>query len=138
MKSEKITVNLTPTELAQIDYLVDKGMYVGRSDFIRLAIRKQVEAHQSDFDQFTKFSNEMVTDNIRPSVAIGILSLGEYALQSYIIKGEKLNINVIGVLSFKDDVTIELLEKAVANIKVHGKIIAKDEVKAYINKKFFG
>ncbi len=34
-KSEKITINIGPVDLGQIDLLVDEGFYANRTDFIR-------------------------------------------------------------------------------------------------------
>ncbi len=41
-KSEKITINLGPVDLGQIDLLVAEGFYANRTDFIRSAIRAQI------------------------------------------------------------------------------------------------
>lgn len=35
---EKITINVGPVDLGQIDLLVDQGFYSNRTDFIRIAI----------------------------------------------------------------------------------------------------
>ena len=43
-KSEKITINLGLVDLGQIDLLVDEGFYANRTDFIRTAIRRQLES----------------------------------------------------------------------------------------------
>ena len=43
--SEKITINLGFVDLGQIDLLVQEGFYSNRTDFIRTAIRNQVERH---------------------------------------------------------------------------------------------
>jgi Arc/MetJ-type ribon-helix-helix transcriptional regulator len=42
---EKITINLGPVDLGQIDLLVQEGFYQNRTDFIRTAIRNQLTAH---------------------------------------------------------------------------------------------
>ncbi|HEY4630287.1 MAG TPA: hypothetical protein VIG96_03195, partial [Blastococcus sp.] len=42
-KSEKITINIGLVDLGQIDLLVDEGFYANRTDFIRTAIRRQLE-----------------------------------------------------------------------------------------------
>src|SRR4029453_1677298 len=42
-KTEKITINLGLVDLGQIDLLVDEGFYANRTDFIRTAIRRQLE-----------------------------------------------------------------------------------------------
>ena len=41
-KTEKITINLGPVDLGQIDLLVQEGFYANRTDFIRSAIRAQL------------------------------------------------------------------------------------------------
>ena len=43
-KSEKITINVGLVDLGQIDLLVDEGFYANRTDFIRTAIRRQLES----------------------------------------------------------------------------------------------
>ena len=46
-ENEKITINLGFVDLGRIDLLVQEGFYSNRSDFIRTAIRKQLD-HQSE------------------------------------------------------------------------------------------
>ena len=43
--SEKITINLGHVDLGHIDLLVQEGFYSNRTDFIRTAIRNQLERH---------------------------------------------------------------------------------------------
>ena len=43
--SEKITINLGYVDLGQIDLMVQEGFYSNRTDFIRTAIRNQLERH---------------------------------------------------------------------------------------------
>ena len=42
---EKITINMAPVDLGQIDLLVQGGFYQNRTDFIRTAIRNQPNSH---------------------------------------------------------------------------------------------
>src|SRR5471030_152687 len=44
-ESEKITINLGPIDLGQIDLLVQEGFYSNRTDLIRTAIRNQLTQH---------------------------------------------------------------------------------------------
>ena len=44
-ESEKITINLGPIDLGQIDLLVEEGFYSNRTDLIRTAIRNQLALH---------------------------------------------------------------------------------------------
>jgi Arc/MetJ-type ribon-helix-helix transcriptional regulator len=45
-ESEKITINLGYVDLGQIDLLVQEGFNSNRTDFIRTAIRKQLQRHE--------------------------------------------------------------------------------------------
>ena len=51
--SEKITINLGHVDLGQIDLLVQEGFYSNRTDFIRTAIRNQLERHADVVKQTT-------------------------------------------------------------------------------------
>ena len=44
-ETEKITINLGPIDLGQIDLLVEEGFYSNRTDLIRTAIRNQLAIH---------------------------------------------------------------------------------------------
>ena len=43
--SEKITINVGYVDLGHIDLLVGEGFYSNRTDFIRTAIRNQLDRH---------------------------------------------------------------------------------------------
>ena len=49
--SEKITINLGHVDLGQIDLLVQGGFYSNRTDFIRTAIRNQLDRHEDAVKQ---------------------------------------------------------------------------------------
>src|SRR5919206_2387012 len=85
--SEKITINLGYVDLGHVDLLVREGFYSNRTDFIRTAIRNQLERHRA------------VT---RKSVAQKSLDLGlrhyrREDLEVVRTAGEMLNINVLGL-----------------------------------------
>ena len=50
-KSEKITINVGVVDLGHIDLLVDEGFFANRTDFIRTAIRRQLETRSSSVDR---------------------------------------------------------------------------------------
>src|SRR4030095_99119 len=50
-KSEKITINIGLIDLGQIDLLVNEGFSATRTDFIRTAIRRQLETRSDAVDQ---------------------------------------------------------------------------------------
>ncbi len=49
--SEKITINLGYVDLGHIDLLVAEKFYSNRTDFIRTAIRNQLERHAEETKQ---------------------------------------------------------------------------------------
>ena len=51
--TEKITVNLGYVDLGQIDLMVQEGFYSNRTDFIRTAIRNQLDRHGDVVKQST-------------------------------------------------------------------------------------
>src|SRR5271165_4377315 len=59
--SEKITINLGYVDLGHIDLMVQDGFYANRTDFIRTAIRNQLERH---------------ADSVQKSVARKAMDLG--------------------------------------------------------------
>jgi Arc/MetJ-type ribon-helix-helix transcriptional regulator len=56
---EKITINMGPVDLGQIDLLVREGFYQNRTDFIRTAIRNQLNTHAEAVKQ-TVIRKELV------------------------------------------------------------------------------
>ena len=51
--SEKITINVGYVDLGHIDLMVQEGFYSNRTDFIRTAIRNQLERHADVVKQST-------------------------------------------------------------------------------------
>ena len=52
MRQEKITISLSTVELAQIDFLVSKGIFTNRSECIRDSIKNQIDRYSSDIQNF--------------------------------------------------------------------------------------
>src|ERR671910_1454062 len=105
-ETEKITINLGFVDLGQIDLLVREGFYANRTDFIRTAIRNQLDRHD---------------DSVRKSVARHQLDLGlrHYSrqdLEAVQAAGEVLHIQVLGLASIANDVTPELAQKTIASL----------------------
>jgi len=51
--TEKMTINLGYVDLGHIDLMVQEGFYSNRTDFIRTAIRNQLERHADVVKQST-------------------------------------------------------------------------------------
>ncbi len=118
--TEKITINMSAVDLGKIDLLVQEGVFSNRTDFIRTAIRSQLEKHNLEIQH-------SVTRN---SYVIGALVHDKADLEKRRAKGEKLNLNIIGLLHISNDVTPELAREVIENIQVRGIFNASDAVKA--------
>jgi Arc/MetJ-type ribon-helix-helix transcriptional regulator len=117
--SEKITINLGYVDLGHIDLLVQESFYSNRTDFIRTAIRNQLDRH---------------TDAVRKSVERHQLDLGlrEYSrqdLEAVQAAGEVLHIQVLGLATIASDVTPELAQQTIASLHVLGALHASPAVK---------
>ncbi len=117
--SEKITINLGYVDLGHIDLLVQESFYSNRTDFIRTAIRNQLDRH---------------TDAVRKSVERHQLDLGlrEYSrqdLEAVQAAGEVLHIQVLGLATIASDVTPELAQQTIASLHVLGALHASAAVK---------
>ena len=128
VKTEKITINLGPAELGQIDYLVERGLYTNRSDFIRLAIRKQTDNHAHDIGQFLSPAWPE-TELQRYFGGLGILRLTRADVEGWIAIGAHVHIHIVGALRVDKSITPEDVQRVVASVRVHGKIFAEEGTK---------
>ena len=117
--SEKITINMGPVELGKVDLLVGEGFYSNRTDFIRSAIRAQLDKHQVEVQQ-------SITRN---AYIVGVLHYDRRVLERLQQKGERVRITVVGMLSIGKDVPPELAATVIDSIQVHGVFHASEAVK---------
>src|SRR6202451_3208370 len=93
--SEKITINLGFVDLGHIDLMVKEGFYSNRTDFIRTAIRNQLERHA-----------EVVNKSVaRKSLDLGLRHYNREDLEAARGAGQMLQIHVLGLASIAADVT---------------------------------
>ncbi|HEY5005359.1 MAG TPA: hypothetical protein VII61_19520 [Ktedonobacteraceae bacterium] len=119
-KTEKITINLGPVDLGQIDLLVQEGFYSNRTDFIRTAIRTQIATHA-----------DVVKRTItRKTLVLGVQHYTRQDLETVRATGETLYINVLGLVSIAEDVSPELALATISAIEVLGAFRASAAVKA--------
>jgi Arc/MetJ-type ribon-helix-helix transcriptional regulator len=117
--TEKITINLGGVDLGKIDLLVEHGHYSTRTDFIKTAIRSQIEKHNIEIQQVI----------VRESFVIGVLICTRSALEKNREKGEKAKMSVIGMLTVDKNIPVELALQVIESIKVRGILVASDEFK---------
>ena len=119
-ESEKITINLGPIDLGQIDLLVQEGFYSNRTDLIRTAIRNQLQLHGDVIRQTVA----------RKSLVLGLQHYSRADLEAVCAAGETLQIQVLGLASIGADVSPELALATIASITVLGALHASPAVKA--------
>jgi Arc/MetJ-type ribon-helix-helix transcriptional regulator len=121
--TEKITINVGYVDLGHVDLLVHDGFYSNRTDFIRTAIRNQLERHS----EVTKRSVA------RNNVELGLRHFSRTDLERVQAAGEMLDIRVLGLASIADDVSPELARAAIGSIQVLGALHASAAIKAALS-----
>lgn len=120
--SEKLTINLGFVDLGQIDLLVQEGFYANRSDFIRTAIRNQLDRQEVAVKQCIA----------RHRLDLGLRRYTRKDLEAVRAAGERLHIQVLGLAVIAPDVPTELADVTIASIQVLGALQASAEVKAIL------
>jgi Arc/MetJ-type ribon-helix-helix transcriptional regulator len=119
-RSEKITINVGLVDLGQIDLLVEEGFYANRTDFIRTAIRRQLESRAT-----------AVADTVaRRTLVLGTRHLSRSELERLRDAGRTIELRVLGLATIADDVDPELALETIAAVEVLGAFRAPRTVKA--------
>ena len=118
--SEKITINIGHVDLGHIDLMVQEGFYSNRTDFIRTAIRNQLERHTDAVKQAVA----------RKKVELGLRHFSREDLETVRAAGQMLDIRVLGLARIANDVTPELARATIGSIAVLGALHASSAVKA--------
>jgi Arc/MetJ-type ribon-helix-helix transcriptional regulator len=119
-ETEKITINLGLVDLGQIDLLVQEGFYQNRTDFIRTAIRNQLNTQAEAVKQTVA----------RKELVLGLQHYARHDLEAVREAGETLEIRVLGLATIADDVPPELALETIDSIDVLGAFRASPDVKA--------
>ena len=118
--TEKITINLGHVDLGHIDLMVQERFYSNRTDFIRTAIRNQLERHADVIKQTVA----------RKSLDLGLRHYSRDELERLRAAGQMLHIQVVGLASIDGNVTAELARATIASVVVLGAFHASPAVKA--------
>ena len=117
--TEKITINMSAVDLGRVDLLVDEGFYSNRSDFIRTAIRKELDVHR-----------DIVIQTVtRKTMVIGAVMYSSNDLEKMRSKGVMYDIKVVGTVILGNDITPELARATINRIKIYGVLKASQAVK---------
>lgn len=119
-ESEKITINLGFVDLGHIDLLVREGFYSNRTDFIRAAIRSQISRHGDEAGRAVR----------RAELDLGIAHFDRARLEAVAASGEMLDVRVLGLARFDNDVAPDLARKTIRSLTVLGALHASPAVKA--------
>jgi Arc/MetJ-type ribon-helix-helix transcriptional regulator len=117
--TEKITINISAVDLGRVDLLVDEGFYSNRSDFIRTAIRKELDVHRDIVIQTVS----------RKTMVIGAVMYSSQDLERALAKGIVYDIKVVGTIILGNDITPELARATIGRIKIYGVLRASHQVK---------
>src|SRR6202167_3171819 len=119
-ETEKITINLGYVDLGHIDLMVQEGFYSNRTDFIRTAIRNQLERHADVVKQSTA----------RKSLELGLRNFSRVDVEAPRRAGEMLHINVLGLATIAQYASPDLARATISSSSVLGAIHATPAVKA--------
>jgi Arc/MetJ-type ribon-helix-helix transcriptional regulator len=118
--SEKITINVGFVDLGHIDLLVGQSFYSNRTDFIRTAIRNQLDRHDDALKQSVA----------REQLDLGLRHYSRQDLERVRAAGEMLNIRVLGLAVIAADVSPELARETINSVQVLGALHASPAVMA--------
>lgn len=118
-ETEKITINVGAVDLGKIDLLVEQGHYSNRTDFIRSAIRAQLEKHTLEVQQAV----------VRSSYVVGAFHYSRNDLEKYKAKNEQVKVSVVGFFNLDNDISPALAVEVIESIKIYGIFQAKSAVK---------
>lgn len=117
--TEKVTLNMSAVDLGRVDLLTEEGFYSNRTDFIRTAIRKELDVH-----------SEVVKQNVaRRKSVLGIAVYTRQRLEEHLQKGEKLDISVVGATYLSDDIPTDLALGTIQSLKIYGTLHASPALK---------
>jgi Arc/MetJ-type ribon-helix-helix transcriptional regulator len=119
-EAEKITINLGYVDLGHVDLMVREGFYANRTDFIRTAIRNQLDRH-----------GEVIRKAVaKKTLDLGLRHFDRAALEQVRDAGEQIHINVLGLVTIAREVSPQLARATIASITVLGALHAPPDVKA--------
>jgi Ribbon-Helix-Helix transcriptional regulator family len=105
--------------------LVQEGFYSNRTDFIRAAIRAQLDRHSEPVRQSVA----------RHQLELGLRRFSRADLEAVKSAGDMLPIQVLGLCSIADDVSPELALQTISSIHVLGSLQVSPAVRSALGKR---
>ncbi len=118
-ETEKMTINLGVVDLGQIDLLVQEGFYSNRSDLVRTAVRNQLAVHADALKQTVE----------RRTLTVGLQHWSRADLEAVRARGERLQLQVVGLARIAGDVPVDLALATIASVSVLGAFQASPDVR---------
>lgn len=139
--TEKISMNLSVVDLGKIDILVDRGFYANRTDFLKDAIRRNLDTHEDviseTIDRMRR--QDQVSAEDQPAggktvnvTLVGVTVFTRRGLEAKRDKGEKIRLFCVGMTTFMSDVPAELVRETFESAKIYGSLKGPEPVKAVV------
>ena len=122
--TEKITINVNTSDLGKIDLLIHEGYYSNRTDFIKSAIKRQIDKHDDEI-------NIILSLKTKKDWFIGVYVLTVDELQAMKRRGQVKAIRGMGLLVVEKNVSLELMKASISAIEIYGVCRCNDEIKQY-------
>lgn len=122
--TEKITINVNTSDLGKMDLLIHEGYYSNRTDFIKSAIKRQIDKHDDEI-------NLILSSENKRDWFIGVYVLTVDELQALKRRGCVKAIRGIGLLVIEKNVSLELMKTTISAIEIYGVCRCNNEIKQY-------
>ena len=124
ISTEKITINVNTADLGKIDLLVHEGYYASRTEFIKNAIKMQLDKNDDEIKKL------LLSEN-KKDWFIGVFVLTANELQSMKQQGQVKKICGTGMLVIEKDVSLELMKATISAIETYGVCRCDKAIKEY-------
>lgn len=122
--TEKITINVNTSDLGKIDLLIHEGYYSNRTDFIKSAIKRQIDKHDDEI-------NIILSSGKKKDWFIGVYVLTVDELEAMKRRGHVKAIRGMGLLVVEKNVSLELVKASISAIEIYGVCRCNNEIKQY-------
>ena len=124
ISTEKITINVNTSDLGKIDLLIHEGYYASRTEFIKNAIKMQLDKSDDDI-------KKLLVMETKKDWFVGVSVLTVDELQAMKRRGQIKAIRGMGLLVIEKDVSLELMKDTISEIEIYGACRCDKAIKQY-------